>query len=74
MTTTTSTSATSNGDTVEHDDKKDTLNDHDNDDDDDDDNYHVQFVQTLLTVNEVFVYRIAPMKTSGGHRCVCVTL
>lgn len=28
----------------------------------------VHLVQTLLTVNEVFVYRIPPMKTSGGHR------
>mmetsp|Transcript_31973 Transcript_31973/g.52788 ORF Transcript_31973/g.52788 Transcript_31973/m.52788 type:complete len:268 (+) Transcript_31973:119-922(+) len=28
----------------------------------------VHLVQTLLTVNEVFVYQIPPMKSSGGHR------
>ena len=37
---------------------------------DDDDDCQVHLVQTLLTVNEVFVYQIPPMKTSGGHRCV----
>jgi hypothetical protein len=37
---------------------------------DNEDDYQVHLVQTLLTVNEVFVYRIPPMKTSGGHRYV----
>lgn len=30
----------------------------------------VHILQTLLTVREVFVYRIPPMKSSGGHRYV----
>jgi hypothetical protein len=30
----------------------------------------VVLVQTLLTVNEVFVYRIPPLKSSVGHRYV----
>lgn len=28
----------------------------------------VHLVQKLLTVNEVFIYRIPPLKSSGGHR------
>lgn len=33
-----------------------------------DEDVKVVLEQTLLRVNEVFVYRIPPMKTSGGHR------
>lgn len=33
----------------------------------------VHILQTLLTVREVFVYRIPPMKSSGGHRYVPYT-
>ena len=36
--------------------------------DDDDDDVKVVLEQTLLTCPEVFVYRIPPMMTSGGHR------
>ena len=35
---------------------------------DDDDDVKVVLEQTLLTCPEVFVYRIPPMMTSGGHR------
>jgi hypothetical protein len=29
---------------------------------------HFPYVQTLLRISEVFLYRIPPMKSSGGHR------
>ena len=30
--------------------------------------------QTLMTVDEVFVYRVPPLRTSGGHRYVLLLL